>query len=97
MSEVKNEQVDKTPLDYKKIAHDYYATAVEVLTTRIRYLPEEFEAIHQLITFLKQCKSEILADIHKEEPPVIEEKATNVYDMDLKHVKPVAQDAIEVN
>lgn len=79
---------EKTPLDYKKIAHDYYATAIELLTTRLRYAPEEFEGVHQLIAFLRQNKDSILADIHKEEPPLPKQaQPSNVYDMDLTHVK----------
>lgn len=92
---------ERTPLDFKKLAHDYYATAIELLTNRIRYAPEEFEGVHQTLAFLRQNKDAILADIHKEEPPQPKEaKENNVYDMDLTHLKPEApqaQDAVEAN
>jgi len=93
---------ERTPLDFKKLAHDYYATAIELLTNRIRYAPEEFEGVHQTLAFLRQNKDAILADIHKEEPPPpAQPKENNVYDMDLSHVKPgvvpEAQDAVETN
>ncbi len=79
---------EKTPLDYKKIAHDYYATAIELITTRIRYAPEEFEGVHQTLAFLRQNKDAILADIQREEPPQPKESKENkVYDMDLTHLK----------
>lgn len=86
-----------TPLDYKKLAHDYYATAIELLTTRIRYAPEEFEGIHQTLAFLRQNKDAILADIHKEEPPKQEAKESKVLEMDLTHLKPVPPEAEEKN
>lgn len=90
---------ERTPLDFKKLAHDYYATAIELLTNRVRYAPEEFEGVHQTLNFLRQNKDAILADIHKEEPPAPPQPKEN-YDMDLTHLKvvpPEAQDAVEHN
>jgi len=72
----------------KKAAHDYVATAIEILTTRVRYYHEEFEGTHQTVQFLKNFRAQIEADITKLEPKKEEEpKVAAPYNMDLSHVK----------
>lgn len=78
-------------LKQKKAAHDYIATAVQILTTRVQYLHEEFEGVHTTVQFLRNMRDQITKDIEKIEPPKAKE-AKAPYNMDLSHVK-----ASEVN
>ena len=73
-------------LKQKKAAHDYIATAVQVLTTRVQFYVEEFEGIHQTISFLKNMLAQIKADIEKIEPPK-KHDPEKPFSMDLTHVK----------
>jgi len=73
-------------LKHKKSAHDYYATAVQVLTTRVQFYFEEFEGIHQVVGFLNGIKAQILKEIELVEPPKPKAKP-EAYHMDLSHVK----------
>jgi len=74
-------------LKQKKSAHDYIATAVQVLTTRVQFYAEEFEGMHMTIQFLRNMRDQIRKDIELIEPPKEEPKA-EPYKMDLTHVKP---------
>jgi hypothetical protein len=72
-------------LDTLKQAHDYYATAVQLLTQRCKYFHEEFQGVSNTVGFLKQLQAQVLTAIHKIEPPA--EKVKENYEMDLSHVK----------
>ena len=72
-------------LKQKKAAHDYIATAVQVLTTRVQFYAEEFEGIHQTVHFLRNFRDQIKKEIEVIEPPAPKEP-TKPYDMDLTHV-----------
>lgn len=90
MSE-KSKKVDQSELlKQKKAAHDYIATAVQILTTRVQFYAEEFEGIHQTVSFLKNMLAQIRTDIEKIEPPKAKDPA-KPYSMDLTHVKAEAQ------
>lgn len=74
-------------LKAKKEAHDYVATAVQVLTTRTQFFYEEFEGVHQSVQFLRSFRDQILKEIHEIEPPVVSEDVEKKpYIMDLSHV-----------
>lgn len=79
-------------LKQKKAAHDYIASAVQVLTTRVQFYHEEFDGIFQTVQFLRNMRDQIRKDIELIEPPKEEQKA-KPYEMDLTHIK--AQDAQE--
>lgn len=72
-------------LKQKKIAHDYVATAVQVLTTRVQFYAEEFDGVSQSIQFLRNLRDSIRKEIELIEPPTQKEDA-KVYNMDLTHV-----------
>lgn len=75
-------------LKQQKAAHDYIATAIQILTTRVQFYVEEFEGTHQSVQFLRNMLAQIKADIEKIEPSKPEEKAkTKPYEMDLSHVQ----------
>lgn len=73
-------------LKAKKEAHDYVATAVQIMTTRTQFFYEEFEGVHQSVQFLRSFRDQILNEIHEIEPP-IEPEVQKPYAMDLTHVK----------
>lgn len=72
-------------LRQKKAAHDYVATAVQVLTTRVQFYAEEFEGIHQTVQFLRNFRDQIKKEIEVIEPPKPVEPA-KPFEMDLSHV-----------
>lgn len=89
MSENTNQTMSQDEmLKHKKIAHDYYASAIQVLTTRVQFFHEEFEGIFQTVQFLRNIRDQIKKEIEEIEPPTkkTEEKA-KPYVMDLTHVK----------
>lgn len=73
-------------LNALKQSHDLFATAIQVLTTRVQYFHEEFEGIDKTVQFLRVLRDQTKTDIEKIEPPKPEE-AKAPYDMDLSHVK----------
>lgn len=79
------EQKDQK-LDALKKSHDYYATAIQLLTTRVQYFHEEFQGVANVVQFLTHFRDTLKAEIEQIEPPKKEEKKT--FDMDLTHVKP---------
>lgn len=84
-----NTETTLSPADalaQKKAAHDYVATAVQVLTTRVQFYAEEFEGIHQSIQFLRNFRDQIKREIEVIEPPAPKENAKPLV-MDLTHVK----------
>lgn len=85
MSEVLTEE-QKNELNQKKAAHDYLATAINIITTRVHFYVEEFEGTWQTVSFLKNMLAQIKADIEKIEPPKPIEPQ-KPYIMDLSHVK----------
>lgn len=93
MSE-KSKKVDQSELlKQQKAAHDYIATAVQILTTRVQYYAEEFEGTHQTIQFLRNMLAQIKADIEKIEPPKPQDQS-KPYSMDLTHVKGESQETV---
>lgn len=80
------ESVQADVLKQKKAAHDFIATGIQVLTTRVQYYHEEFEGIHQTVSFLRNMRDQIKKDIEQIEPPQ-EKEQTKPYVMDLTHVK----------
>ncbi len=81
------EKIDQAEvLKQKKAAHDYIATAIQVLTTRVQFYAEEFEGMHQTISFLKNMRQQIQDDIEKIEPPKPKDPS-KPFSMDLTHVK----------
>lgn len=79
----------ETVLKAKKEAHDYVATAVQVMTTRVQFFYEEFEGVHQSVQFLRSFRDQIAKEIHELEPPTqAEAEPAKPYLMDLTHVKP---------
>ena len=84
--------MEQKNLESLKSAHDYYATAIEVLTTRVKWYFEDFEGAHQTIAFLRSCRDQIKTDIEKVEPPVFKEPAAPLV-MDLTHVRPETQES----
>lgn len=72
-------------LQTKKQAHDFVATAVHLLSTRVQFFHEEFHGANNTIEFLKSMVAQMRKDIEQIEPPVKEE--AKPYNMDLTHVK----------
>ncbi|WP_413581088.1 hypothetical protein [Bdellovibrio sp. HCB288] len=73
-------------LNQKKATHDYLASAIQILTTRVQFFHEEFEGVYTLVNFLRNFKAQVLAEIHEIEPPK-EGEVQKPYLMDLSHVK----------
>lgn len=90
MSEATKPSQDEV-LKQKKNAHDYIATAVQVLTTRVKFFHEEFEGIFQTVQFLRNMRDQIRKDIELIEPPKVESEPAKPYEMDLTHLKAVDQ------
>lgn len=78
------EQKDQQ-LDSLKKSHDYYATAIQLLTTRIQYYHEEFQGVANTIQFLTHFRDTLRKEIELIEPP---KKDKQSFEMDLTHVKP---------
>lgn len=76
-----------------KAAHDHFATAIQVLTTRVQYFHEEFQGISNVVHFLSVLRDDAKKKVEEIEPPV--EKPKETYDMDLTHIKPAVE--AEVN
>lgn len=74
----------KTELDALKEAADYYATAIMLLNTRIRYAPEEFQGVSNTIGFITSLREQVVTQIEKIEPKKEEKQAP--LEMDLTHV-----------
>lgn len=85
MSETIEKTQQKTELDALKQAHDYYATAIQILTQRVKYFHEEFHSVMNTVAFFKHLQQETLNAIYKIEPPAKQDK--KVLEMDLTHVK----------
>ncbi len=73
-------------LAQKKAAHDYLATAIQVLTTRVQYYHEEFVGMHSTIIFLRGMRDQMVKDIEAIEPRK-EEPQSKPSIMDLTHIK----------
>jgi hypothetical protein len=82
MSDKATELTQEEKLKQSKIAHDYFATAIQTLTTRVQYYHEEFEAANGTIFFLRNMRDQILKDIERIEPPKAKEPA-KPYVMDI--------------
>lgn len=82
-------QEDQKKLENLKGAHDIYATALQVFTTRVQWYHEEFEGTQLLVSFFRKQKETLLAAIHELEPPAPKEVPA-AYAMDLTHIKPDA-------
>ena len=61
--------MEKQLSDLKKI-HDYHATTIHILRTRIQFYYEEFPGILELTAFLEQMCKELKAKIEELEPKV---------------------------
>ena len=72
-------------LDQLKNAHDYFATCVQLLTTRVQYFHEEFQGASNAIAFITHLRDDAKKKIEEIEPPKPKSKET--YDMDLTHIK----------
>lgn len=79
----------KSQLDTLKSSHDYFASAVQVLSTRVQFYAEEFQGVANTINFLAALRDKVKADIEKIEPKV--ELKSVPLDMDLTHLKPAVQ------
>lgn len=87
MSEAQDkEALQASNLNALKQSHDLFATAIQVLTTRVQYFHEEFEGIQKVVSFLRVLRQQTQNDIEKIEPPKPEEPKAP-YEMDLSHVK----------
>jgi hypothetical protein len=75
----------KNELEQLKNAHDYFATAVNLITTRTKYYHEEFQAVSNVVQFITVLRDDAKKKIEEIEPPVVKTKET--YNMDLSHVK----------
>ena len=84
MSETTTE-TKTTELDALKRAHDHYATAIQILTQRVQYYHEEFQAVQNMVAFFEHLKEQTLQAVYKIEPPKKEDSKPLV--MDLTHVK----------
>lgn len=76
-------------LNNLKVAHDYYATAIQTLTTRVQYYHEEFEAANSVVFFLRSLRDQMKAEIEKIEPPVAKEPS-KPYIVDVPNAQPEA-------
>jgi len=90
MSEAAQEVSKEEILKQKKAAHDYIATAVQVLTTRVKFFHEEFSGVFETVQFLRNMRDQIKKDIELIEPPK-EEEPKAPYNMDLTHLKVAEQ------
>ena len=80
-------------LETMKKSHDYFATAIQTLSTRVTYYHEEFQGVSNTIHFLSQLRDQLKSDIEKIEPPKpVEAKPL---DMDLSYIKPAVE--VELN
>jgi hypothetical protein len=77
----------KKRLMHLKLAHDYYATAIELIEIRCTFRVEEFQGVANTVAFLRNLLGQCKADIYELEPPV-EKAPEKPYNMDLTHVKP---------
>lgn len=84
-----------TELDALKRAHDHYATAIQILTQRVQYYHEEFNAVQQMVAFFTHLKDHAYQAVIKIEPPAKEESKPLV--MDLTHVKGEETKTAELN
>lgn len=66
MTDEKNNQVN---LDALKQSHDYFATAIHVLRTRVQFFYEEFEGIQKTVSFLEANRANLAKMIDEIEPP----------------------------
>lgn len=73
-------------LDGLKKAHDYFATAVSLLTTRVQFYHEEFQGASNVVQFLSTLRDDAKAKVEQLEPKQEEPKAA--FNMDLTHIKP---------
>ena len=78
--------MNKNELEQLKNAHDYFATAVNLITTRTQYYHEEFQAVSNVVQFITVLRDDAKKKIEEIEPPVKTE--SKPYDMDLTHIKP---------
>lgn len=65
-------------IDQLKKAHDLYVTTVQILTQRVQFYAEEFDAVKQLVEFHKALAKDLNEKIKALEPkeePVDGEKA----------------------
>lgn len=76
----------KSELDSLKSSYDYFASAVQVLSTRVQFYAEEFQGVANTINFLSTLRDQVKTKIEEIEPPVKAEKA-QALDMDLTHLK----------
>jgi hypothetical protein len=76
----------KDNLEQLKKAHDYFATAVQILSTRCQFYHEEFQGIANTVQFLSHLRDDAKNKIEEVEPPTKEAKKS--FEMDLTHVKP---------
>lgn len=58
----------KTELEQLKLAHDYYVTALQILTQRTQFYAEEFEAVGNLVKFFQTMAKELKSKIEAIEP-----------------------------
>jgi hypothetical protein len=65
-------------IDELKKVHDYYASTLQILRTRIQFYFEEFAGVQELNAFYSKLLQDIRSDIEALEPkveePVKEEK-----------------------
>lgn len=86
---------EKTQLETMKSSHDYFSTAVQILTTRVQFYAEEFQGVSNTINFLSTLRDTLKADIEKIEPK--QEAKTEPLEMDLTHLKAVPEVTVEMN
>jgi geranylgeranyl pyrophosphate synthase len=82
----------KENLEQLKNAHDYFATAVQVLSTRCQFFHEEFQGIANTVQFLSHLRDDAKKKIEEIEPPKAEAKKN--FEMDLTHVKPEVETVV---
>jgi hypothetical protein len=75
----------KNELEQLKKAHDYFATAVNLITTRTQYYHEEFQAVSNVVQFITVLRDDAKKKIEEIEPPTKVEATP--YNMDLTHIK----------
>lgn len=59
---------EQSEIQKLKEAHDYYVTTVEILSQRIQFYAEEFDAVKNMIAFFKQMAMDLRLKIQSMEP-----------------------------